>query len=295
MSTWDIAKLLIESCNSPEDVASLIGTLDQPDAAKQISNFMAPFASYDPYTNSQEGGQPAKRESEVPSTLGELDIATEALSEMGLSTISRDSIAAELHSIFRSIGMTNMQVEQWIQRNFGIELRVSKDALRKYLVRVLASSDAIMVHRISNSARQLQNNVYSSTKERQPRRSSQDIALGFGPSTTVTGQVDSSDHLREVKSPSPETTAAQLEVLFRATGMTNKQVEEWIIDEYGTNKVVGKDSLSKYLNRVLLGASLGQTNRLLSAAQRLAMNIGSTSSDIREYWDQLDKHFAIVE
>ena len=90
-------------------------------------------------------------------------------------------------------------------------------------------------------------------------------------------------------------TASQLVTLFRTKGMTNQQVEQWINHHFEVRTNSGKDSLLKYLTKVLNQADLGLSNRLLAAAQRLANENAQTTSEIRVYWDELDKRFSVSE
>ena len=87
----------------------------------------------------------------------------------------------------------------------------------------------------------------------------------------------------------------QLESLFRSGGMTNKQVEQWCNTNFNIHFAVGKGSLRRFLTRLLNGADLGLTNRILAAAQREIMTDASDTSDIKSYWDELDKRFSVVE
>ena len=87
----------------------------------------------------------------------------------------------------------------------------------------------------------------------------------------------------------------QLESLFRSREMTNRQVEQWINSKFDVNVVMGKGSLRQYLTKVLNKADLGMSNRMLSAAQRLVMDGSSGDSDIRNYWDELDKRHTFAE
>ena len=123
-----------------------------------------------------------------------------------------------------------------------------------------------------------------------------------------TVQVDSgySSYARGDKLPSSNTrkrsddnsklaTARQLEALFRSKGMTNQQVEQWINNNFTVRANLGKDSLIKYLTKVLNQADLGLSNRLLAAAQRLVSEKSQANSEIKNYWDELDKRFSVSE
>ena len=88
------------------------------------------------------------------------------------------------------------------------------------------------------------------------------------------------------------TAADELASLFRVRGMTNHQVELWLFDSFALHLSVGKDSLRKYLARVLNSTDLGTRNRIIAAAQRLTSDGTERASEITEYWNELDKRFA---
>lgn len=94
---------------------------------------------------------------------------------------------------------------------------------------------------------------------------------------------------------STEGVTEQLQLLFRTNHMTNKEVEQWITDNFNISTSVSKDSLRKYLGRVLKNADLGLSNRILSAAQRLVSEEATATSDIKDFWDAYDKHFSAHE
>ena len=77
--------------------------------------------------------------------------------------------------------------------------------------------------------------------------------------------------------------------------MTNQQVEQWINHNFEVGVNLGRDSLHKYLTKVLNRADLGLSNRLLAAAQRLVSENSKATSEIRDYWDGLDKRFPVSE
>lgn len=85
--------------------------------------------------------------------------------------------------------------------------------------------------------------------------------------------------------------AFQLETLLRGSGKTNKQIEQWMRESFDVNAVVGKGSLRLYLARVLRKADPGLRNQMMAAAQRMAGNDMSGTSDIKDYWDELEKRY----
>ena len=298
MRTWDIAKLLIESCNSPEDVEEAIEILSAPEAARRVCDFMAVFASYEPTVSHVRVDLPLGREGreEGKHVLTGGDNKT-ALEEDGESTTvwSSEASVDQLRSLFRTCGMTNKQVEEWMTDKFGVQFMVGKGALREYLARVLASVDSALANRVMTAAQSLENNNSPSTGSHTAERPSRQKAEGHGSAAKVVGETDDGKIEGQARLSSIDASAAQLEALFRTIGMTNKQVEQWMTDSFGVQVLVSKDSLHKYLAKVLGAADLGLTNRLLASAQRLAIAADSPASDIKEYWDQLDKHFATVE
>lgn len=86
--------------------------------------------------------------------------------------------------------------------------------------------------------------------------------------------------------------AYQLETLLRASGKTNKHIEQWITETFQIKRNIGKGSLRLYLARVLDAADLSSRNRILSAAHKLVSKDRTANTDIIEFWDQLDKRFA---
>ena len=180
MNTWDIAKLLVESCSSPKEVDQVIETLHDPDAVLEVRSLLAVFSTS----------------------------KTFVLPNAKASTFQRSG-------------------------SYGSSTRIDRRATRK--------SGGNSPHRTKDA------------------------------------------------------TIRQLESLFRASGMTNHQVEQWITDNFNLRATVGKGSLSRYLTNVLNKANLSLTNRILAAAQRLKDDGATSTSDIKNYWDGLDKHFSPVE
>ena len=85
--------------------------------------------------------------------------------------------------------------------------------------------------------------------------------------------------------------AFQLETLLKASGKTNRQIEQWMSENFNVRAVVGKGSLRLYLARVLRKADLSLRNRILGAAQSLVGKDSPGTSDIKDYWDELEKRY----
>ena len=158
MRTWDIAKVLIESCSSPEEVEKVIGTLSDPDAAQRVCAFMAAFASYEPSISYLRVEPPVVREAERRGSSSEVDEIVVGKSGESVVVLSRKASVDQLHALFRTSGMTNKQVEQWLTRNFGVQVSVGKDGLRKYLNKVLAGADSDLRNRVMTATERLRNN-----------------------------------------------------------------------------------------------------------------------------------------
>ena len=295
MRIWDIAKLLIESCSSPEEVAELIGTLSDPNAAQQICAFMSAFDSYEPSSSSLKTEPPVVQDAEREGSRSEFDKIVAGKRDESAVVLSIEANVAHLRSLLRTSGLTNKQVEQWLTENFGVQVTVGKDALSKYLTKVLAGADSDLTNRIMIAAERLKSNDDPSGGDHKAERSPRRQVDGYALPARVVGKIDAEKGGRRAGLSSVEASASQLETIFRTMGMTNKQVEEWMTEAFGAQVLVGKHSLHKYLTKVLDGADLGLINRLLAGAQRLSIDTGSPASDIKEYWDQLDRHFAVVE
>ena len=283
MRTWEIAKLFVESCTSPEEVDQLIGTLQDRDAMLDICTKLAAFSS-DKRESTPQSSKTALTSGSPSHILS--SGAKEAIvrrNEEKLIAFSDQTIADELKALFRGRGMTNTQVEQWARENFGVKINVSKDSLHKYITRILKISDSQLVNRMVVAARKMDRKDNSSLGTRK---------AGL-PIQTKKKESDKRSHRGTVSFGG--VSASQLETLFRTMGMTNKQVEEWITNNFTVSTLAGKDSLRKYLTKVLNDSGLGLTNRILAAAQRLVDGETSSSSDIRKYWDEQDRHFSAVQ
>ena len=100
---------------------------------------------------------------------------------------------------------------------------------------------------------------------------------------------------KELDDSSEVAQAYQIEVLLRASGKTNREIERWMSESFNVKAVVGKGSLRLYLARVLRKADLGLRNRILSAAQNLSGKAILGTSDIKDYWDELEKRYVVSD
>lgn len=165
MLTWDIAKLLIEKCDSPEDVTQVIVTLRSPSSIEEVCSLLTAFSN---------GGHPSTNSKQTSQTMQGMRSQSPSAGD-GKSTSSRtkkepvdsSSLAAakQLEALFRSKGMTNQQVEQWVNSNFSARAILGKDSLRKYLTRVLNNVDLGVRNRILATAQRLVNEDYKGTSE----------------------------------------------------------------------------------------------------------------------------------
>ena len=292
MRTWDIAKQLIESCGSPEDVDQVIVILQDLDAVQHICAFLTAFSTDKRVASTRKAEPAVVQRVDAHASSTKVDETGTVKRGRETTLISKDASVGQLESLFRASGMTNKQVELWITDNFDIRVNVGKHSLRKYLGRVLNNASLRLINSIMVAARRLPNNDKVSTSYRTaeaPMVQEADrygIRIDKGTNAKVGGGAPLS---------SKEVSASQLESIFRTSGMTNRQVEQWITDNFGIQFSVGKDSLRKYLANVLDDADLGLTNRMLAAAQQVANGGATSASDIRDYWDELDKHFPAAE
>ena len=164
MRTWDIAKLLISHCGSPEEVHGVIRALQDPTTVDQICFMLDPFVS--DYRESGRYGQTGSN------ALADREMMTlparpsdKPTSHSSGTPSANLAIADELASLFRTHGMTNRQVETWLADGFGVQLLVGKDSLRRYLARVLNSVDLGGRNRITVAARNLASDGDETTSE----------------------------------------------------------------------------------------------------------------------------------
>ena len=157
MKTWNIAKILIQSCSSPEEVSQILTTLQDPKEVKRVCEHLGSFSAVPPPAQTRQvgnrsGNVVAKNES--PSNRAEG--ATKKISASTPSS-SEEAIADRLEHLFRNNSMTNKQVEDWFTGNFNVGATVGKRSLRKYLVRVLDDADLGLKNRIIAATQQLAN------------------------------------------------------------------------------------------------------------------------------------------
>ena len=158
MRTWDIAKLLVENCNSPEEASEIASVLRDPASVKQIQSILEAFSDLNKTRSSaQVEVQGAQRaySSDWPKPASKSTKFLSGTQVMSSTAISGASTAEQLESLFRSNGMTNQQIEEWITANFGIRVVVGKESLKKYLAKVLNRADLGLSNRILAAAQKL--------------------------------------------------------------------------------------------------------------------------------------------
>ena len=166
MRTWDIAKILIERCRSPEDVDQAIMVLRNPETAREVCTFLTSFSNKEKFI-SQDRTETATSQykSNVDPSPSAAKTNAGTKRSTHLVTSSRRAIAIHLETLFRASGMTNRQVEQWVTTNFPISITVNKSSLLDYLIRVLNRSDLGMTNRIFAAAQRLANDKSVSTSD----------------------------------------------------------------------------------------------------------------------------------
>ena len=147
MRTWDVARLLLTGCESPKDVEQVVAILRDPshsrDICAMLSSFtiesedvntqgaLPPTSERDAYVRQLSGGKGPKPPLEGPAF----------------------DIASQLESIFRSHGMTNYQVEQWVGDKFGVDAIIGKMSLRAYLGKLVNHEGLVFGNYLLSRAR----------------------------------------------------------------------------------------------------------------------------------------------
>ena len=131
MHTWDVAKLLLTGCESPKDVEQVVALLRDPSHSRDICALLSSFTIEIEDLNTH-GALP---------TVSERDADARQLSgrkgpKPPLEGPGFD-IALQLEPVFRSRGMTNYQVEQWVSEKTGLDTTVGKTSLRAYLGKLI--------------------------------------------------------------------------------------------------------------------------------------------------------------
>ena len=159
MRVWDIAKILISECDSPEDVDRILHVLDDPAEYRDLRSLLIPFSS--------ENLDSPLQEPEGRQTQGE--------ASRSLPGTAKASAVKQLETLFRSDGMTNKQVERWLLENFEVSRSVGKGSLKDFLEKVLSDFNLAKVNRIIASAQRLKDTSKSESDiasywEQQDRR-----------------------------------------------------------------------------------------------------------------------------
>ena len=165
MQTWDIAKLFVQNCNSPEDVSEVIATLQDPDSVQQVCAILITFSNAKPTSTPRKDEVPAKNTNSRYDSYDTSGKVYTKRGETGSKQSFREESVGQLESVFRGSGMTNKQVEQWLNYNFGVQIMVSKDSLRKYLARVMKIADLGLSNHILAAAQRLGNGEAESASD----------------------------------------------------------------------------------------------------------------------------------
>ncbi len=157
MNTWDIAKLLIQGCNSPDDIGRTLSTLRNPKDVERVCELLTAFSGVMPATQIHQSGKTNDDAPPVNGSPANRAKGTVKKRRPETANSSEEAIAIKLEPLFREQGMTNIQVEEWFSTNFRIGRTIGKRSLRKYLIRVLDSADLGLKNRIIAAAQQLGN------------------------------------------------------------------------------------------------------------------------------------------
>ena len=154
MRTWDVAKVLMQSCKSPEEVAEVITILKDPMSIDEVCSRLRPFS--DLTSDVMIAGSNATANKKLPGNGDALNMPT-ATTKPGSRHLDPALSAAvgQLEVVFRAKGMTNNDVERWVTTHFDVRGVLGKDSLRKYLYKILKNSDLSFQNRLLASAQQL--------------------------------------------------------------------------------------------------------------------------------------------
>ena len=157
MKTWNIAKILIQSCSSPEEVSQILATLQDPKEVERVCGLLSSFSAVGPPTQTRQvGNRSGNVVTKNGSSSKRAKDTNKKISASSTST-SEEAIADRLEPLLRASGMTNKQVEEWIGYNFNVGATVGKRSLREYLVKVLNGADLGLKNRIMAGTQQLAN------------------------------------------------------------------------------------------------------------------------------------------
>ena len=155
MRAWDIAKLLLDNCTSPQDVEEVLMTLDSPRELQELRSLLSSFSNgtlSTPYADADTPPLPDPKRVSIPTT-------GQPSTEKSVKVLPKRPEAPmmdHLESLFRSDGMTNKQVAQWFSTNFNINVPIGRKSLRHYLTKLLDDVDWGLRNRIFEAAQRLQ-------------------------------------------------------------------------------------------------------------------------------------------
>ena len=150
MRTWDIARALLGTCDSSDDVDMVLLALDDPAEFRKLYSMLLPFSS--------DSGNSLSQNSSFSSGTGDPSLTTSPNGETqhklptALPESAKNNAARQLEKLFRSNGMTNKQVEEWLVANFEISRSVGKGSLRNFLEKVFGDLNLAKVNQIIASA-----------------------------------------------------------------------------------------------------------------------------------------------
>ena len=159
MRTWEIAKLLLDNCESQRDVDEVLQTLSNSSETQKVLTMMSPFASSSYESTSDVVVSKQKR------SPGELEGTAGKKKGSALIDTTKNSTAEQMESLFRSCGMTNKQVEQWFAGNFKIQIPIGKGSLRNYIARILSGVDLGLSNRILSTIQRQANSGLSDNSD----------------------------------------------------------------------------------------------------------------------------------
>lgn len=154
MRTWDIAKILLNHCNSPEAVDQVLMTLEDPSEFRNLYAMLLPFATQRHECLPSGRAHPSSADRRVSGHHSGKLARANLPEPLPNQPVSADAVA-RLESLFRADRMTNAQVQQWMSTHFDSSIPVGKGSLHNYLSRVLNRADTATRNRIFAAALRL--------------------------------------------------------------------------------------------------------------------------------------------
>lgn len=259
MKPWNLAKLIVQGADSPEEIVEIMQILADPGARTAVDRLLAAFA----------GPVEDERKVAVDSPSGPELRSVETLPV----TADFDRAADSLTQLLRSeLGMSNAQVERWFRRDYGVPFGTRGKSLRKYVGRVLGMGGPELYDSIVEGAKRVAGSV----------------SAGGAAERLRVDKADESTRLSLL-----EQDVAQLRSLLRdKLGFRNQEVVDWLEREFGIVRPGNNRSLSEYLRRLLRESGSGFATEAITRAQSLLAARRGRGGEIERFDRRLRRHVA---